>query len=70
MQPNQLAIPRRLAALRRDVVERGAQAAEDRRFQNIASLLPPDAPPSEYVAAWKEAMRMMFRERHDPHGLG
>ena len=61
MLPTQLASPRRLAALRRDVVEGGAQAGEDRRLQNIAFLLPPAAPPSEYIAAWKEAMRRMFR---------
>jgi hypothetical protein len=70
MQPNQLAHPRVLAALRQDVVERGAQAAEDRRFQNIAFLLPPAAPPSENIAAWKEAMCRVCRERHDPPGLG
>jgi hypothetical protein len=61
MQPNQLAQPRVLAAPRRDVVEGGAQAGEDRRFQNIAFLLPPAAPPSAYIATWKEAMRRMFR---------
>jgi hypothetical protein len=57
MQPNQLANPCRLAALRRDVVERGARAAQDRRFQTIAFLLPPAAPPSEYSAAWKEGRK-------------
>jgi hypothetical protein len=51
-------------------MERRAQAAEDRRFQNIAFLLPPAAPPSECLAAWREAMRSMFRERHDLPGLG
>jgi hypothetical protein len=48
-------------ALRRHIVERQAQPAEDRLFQNVAFLQATDANPSEYIAARREAIRRTFR---------